>query len=217
MIKLLIFDAGDLLWKPSKKEYNRVQNFFFKKYGIDGKVVNNEWKKIEDKVQKGQIKLDEANRIELTKAGLHNKKAVKEWKKLHWNMFFYKRKLNPGVKETLIKIKKNGYKLAILSDSVRESKTLRHSLSVFGMKNLFHSVFSSYDIGFLKPHRKAFFIVLNHFKVKPNEAIFVGHSKDEIEGARKLKIRTIAYKWDKGTKSDFYIKKFSEIPKILER
>jgi len=83
--------------------------------------------------------------------------------------------------------------------------------------NLFDKVFCSSDIGYEKPHKKAFFAVLNYFKLKPSEAVFVGHSKDEIEGARKHRIKTIAINWDRGTKFDFYAKRFSEIPKVLEK
>jgi FMN phosphatase YigB (HAD superfamily) len=218
MIKLLIFDAGKLLWKASGKKYESVMNKFFKKYKIDENIVNREWEKIKKKVQRGLITRGEANRIELEKAGLHNKKAIKEWRELHRNIYLYKSwKLKPKVKQTLTTLKKSGYKLAILSDNTRGSKFIRKILYGLGLKGVFHSVFSSCNIGFIKPHKKAFFIVLNRFKVKKSEVVFIGHSKDEIEGARKLKIKTIAIYWDKGTKSDFYIKKFSEIPKILEK
>jgi FMN phosphatase YigB (HAD superfamily) len=35
--------------------------------------------------------------------------------------------------------------------------------------------------------------VLNYFKVKPEETIFVGHDKEKIKGARKLGIKTISF------------------------
>jgi HAD superfamily hydrolase (TIGR01509 family) len=52
--------------------------------------------------------------------------------------------------------------------------------------------FSESLIGYEKPHPKAYLAVLNYFKVKPEEAIFVWHDKEEMEGARKLGIRTIS-------------------------
>ena len=107
--------------------------------------------------------------------------------------------------------------MAVLSDSVHSNKIKSAMLKNKGIDKFFDAVFCSCDIGYQKPEREAYFTVLNRFKAKPEEAIFIGHSKDEIEGARKYKIKTIAIDWDKGTKSDFYVKKFSEIPKILKK
>jgi FMN phosphatase YigB (HAD superfamily) len=214
MIKLLIFDAGDLLWRNSPKKLERRMNNFFKKYDINGKIINQRWNKIIPKVRTGKIKYGKAVKIEFKGFDV-SKKGLKEWTGIHTKLIIGDFILNHHVKSTIRKLCKD-YKIAILSDEVRSSDFKILVCKRLGI-DIFDKVFCSTDIGYTKPHRKAYFTVLNHFKLKPNEAIFVGHSKDEIEGARKHGIRTIAIKWDRGTKSDFYVKKFSEIPKVLEK
>lgn len=214
MIKLLIFDAGDLLWKSSPKKLEKRMNIFFKKYDINGKIINHKWNKIISKVMTGEIKYDKAVQIEF-KGFRISKKGLKEWTDIHTKLLIGDFVINPHVKSTLRRLCKD-YKIAILSDEVRSSDFKILVCKRLGI-DIFDEVFCSTDLGYTKPHRKVYFTVLNQFKVKPNETIFVGHSRDEIEGAKKYKIKTIAINWDRGTKADFYIKNFSEIPKVLEK
>lgn len=213
MIKLLIFDAGDLLWKNSNKYTERLMKSFFKKYKIDGNVISSRWDKLLRKVSTGKIKYSKAVEMEFKGFNL-NQKVLRKWIDIHTKNEPKTKKLNPYVKSTLKKLKRK-YKIAILSDEIRG---YRHKVMICKILdiNFFDKVFCSSDIGYEKPHKKAFFAVLNYFKLKPSEAVFVGHSKDEIEGARRYGIKTIAIKWDVGTKSNFYVKRFSEISKVLE-
>jgi len=212
MIKLLIFDADGILWKVSEKDIERAMKIFFKKHDVDGNIINSRWNKIRYYVETGKI--DYKKGFDIQFKGLKaNEKIFKEWRNLHFNLLNVRIKPSPSVKPTLKKLKK--YKLAILTDDVKSYKYKIKICKRFGLDGL--KMFCSCDIGFKKPHKGAFLTVLNYFKVKPSETIFVGHSKDEVEGARKHRIRTIAYKWDKGTKSDFYVKRFSDIPKVLEK
>lgn len=214
MIKLLIFDAGDLLWTCSAKDLERAMEKFFKKNKIDGDIINSRWNKIKDRVEVGKIKYDDAIKIQF-KGLVANKKIIREWMDIHYEEKAFTRNLCPYVRPTLKRLKKM-YKLAMLTDDYKDKRYKINICKRLGV-NLFDDIFSSQDIGFKKPQKGAFFTVLKHFRVKPNEAVFIGHSKDEVEGARKIKIKTIAYKWDRGTKSDFYVKSFSEIPKVLEK
>jgi HAD superfamily hydrolase (TIGR01509 family) len=213
MIKLLIFDAGDLLWRTGGG-YERAMKKFFKKYRIDDRIVISRWDKIKDKVEVGKIGYKEATELQLRGFNL-SKKIVKEFLNLYFDAELISKKLHPFVKPTLTKLKRK-YKLAILTNECKGKDFRINCCRKLGI-DIFDELFSSYNIGYKKPQRKAFFIVLKHFKVKPSEAVFVGHSKDEIKGARKFKIKTIAIRWDKGTKSDYYVKSFKEIPKILEK
>ncbi len=214
MIKLIIFDAGDLLWVRTEKNLERGMNDFFRKHKINGKIVNSRWKRIKKKVEVGKIRYDKATDIQFKGLGA-GEEVLKEWFDFHIGEKMFRWKLRPYVRPTLSRLEKR-YKLAILTD---DYKGKEHKLMLCKRLGicLFDEIFSSHDIGFKKPQRGAYFTVLKHFKVKPNEAVFVGHSRDELEGARKFRIKTIAIDWDKGTKSDFYIKRFSEIPKVLEK
>jgi HAD superfamily hydrolase (TIGR01549 family) len=214
MIKLLIFDAGDLLWTCSVKGLEKAMEKFFKKNKIDGDIINSRWNKIKSRVEVGKIKYDDAIKIQF-KGLVTNKKIIREWMDIHYEEIAFTRNLRPYVRPTLKRLKKR-YKLVMLTDDYKGKRYKLNICKRLGV-DLFDDIFSSQDTGFKKPQKGAFFTVLKHFRVKPEEVVFIGHSKDEVEGARKYKIITIAYKWDKGTKSDFYVKRFSDIPEVLEK
>jgi FMN phosphatase YigB (HAD superfamily) len=215
MIKLLVFDADGILWEVSEKDFKNAMERFFKKYNIDGRIINSKWDRIRDKVETGKIKYDKAIDIQF-KGFKVNKKILKDWYDIHFNLRDIDIKFDSSIIPILKKLKKH-YKLAILTDDVKNYKYKEKICKRLGLSKIFERIFSSSDIGYMKPHKKAFLTITSYFKVKRSEVVFVAHSKDELEGARKHRIKTIAYMWDKGSKADFYIKKFSEIPKILEK
>jgi HAD superfamily hydrolase (TIGR01549 family) len=213
MIKLLIFDAGSLLWESSAIKTQMRMEAFFRKYGIDGKVIDSRWKRIFEDVNTGRIKYDQAVRIEFEGMGL-GKKALDEWTRIHTKDLLGDHVLNPYVRPTLRRLKKL-YKIAILTDEVRDLDFKVRVCRRLGV-NFFDAIFCSSEIGYAKPHRESYFTVLRHFKVSPKEAVFVGHSKDELDGSMRYGINTIAIGWDRGSKANYYIKRFSEIPAIVK-
>ena len=56
--------------------------------------------------------------------------------------------------------------------------------------NLFKKVYYSYEIGFRKPNKEAFQIILNENNMNPKEVLFIDDSPQHIEGARALGIQT---------------------------
>jgi len=56
--------------------------------------------------------------------------------------------------------------------------------------NLFKKVYYSYEIGFRKPNKEAFQIILNENNMNPKEVLFIDDSPQHIAGARVLGIQT---------------------------
>ena len=56
--------------------------------------------------------------------------------------------------------------------------------------NLFKKVYYSYEIGFRKPNKEAFQIILNENNMNPKEVLFIDDSPQHITGARVLGIQT---------------------------
>ena len=56
--------------------------------------------------------------------------------------------------------------------------------------NLFKKVYYSYEIGFRKPNKEAFQIILNENNMNPKEVLFIDDSPQHIKGARELGIQT---------------------------
>ena len=56
--------------------------------------------------------------------------------------------------------------------------------------SLFNKVYYSHEIGFRKPNKEAFQLILKENNLKANEVLFIDDSPQHIQGAKKLGIKT---------------------------
>ena len=126
----------------------------------------------------------------------------------------------PGVPEVLSRLKKDGYKIALLSNTENlVAPVFERNLK---LSSYFDFLGASYEIGLLKPNPKAFEFVLNKFNVSPREALMVGDSlRLDIAGAKKAGLhnclinrlgKVIDYA---DVKPEFEIKSLEELPRVL--
>lgn len=111
------------------------------------------------------------------------------------NLFFqgYKRyfKLNTPFLKEIEKLKKRGYRLAILSDQTFTSKDF---FIIKRFRKIFNPINISCDIGFRKPDKKAFSLVLKRLGVRPGEAVFIDNQQWNTKPARRLGLHTVLFK-----------------------
>jgi FMN phosphatase YigB (HAD superfamily) len=69
----------------------------------------------------------------------------------------------------------------------------------------------SSEIGTYKPKKEAYDAAVKATGAKQSEVMFVGHAKDELEGAQKAGLKTIDYNIDPGAKGDYHAEHFSDI------
>jgi len=108
----------------------------------------------------------------------------------------YKKNFNQNktLYKKAFKLKKQGYKIAILSDQWHLSKGPVMLEKYF---KRFDVAIASCDIGMRKPNPKIYKLVLNKLKIKPPEAIFIDNQEWNIKPAKKLGIKTILFKDNK--------------------
>jgi len=215
MIKLVIFDAGDILYNTVKAEIIRkVVREFLAKYGVKNfEESERVWLKYGKLARIGKMSWEKVHEKWLEDLGL-SKELEGEWREI-WRKTWTKYvKKFPYVNETL-KILKKSYKLAILSNNIANKEELIEKLEILKIDHkLFDEIFTSHDIGYVKPQGEAYVTVLKYFNVNPEEAVFVGHDKDEIEGAKKVGLVTIVLH-DKNAKGDYFANQFKDLPKII--
>lgn len=102
--------------------------------------------------------------------------------------------------EILMSLKENGYKIYYLSNF--------HELA-FGevtKKNKFFELFDggvvSYVEKLIKPEEDIYKLILERYKLNPNESIFVDDMEANVEGANKVGIKTILFKGPKELKEE---------------
>jgi putative hydrolase of the HAD superfamily len=101
--------------------------------------------------------------------------------------------------------------LGIITDT---ANTVRVKLKWFeqgGFGHVWDSIISSKEIGLEKPDPGMYQAALDQLGITANQAVFVGHRKTELDGAKALGIKTIAFNHDPDATADLYVKDFNEL------
>lgn len=213
-IKLIIFDAGGVLYKNVSKQVilNEFKKFI-RSLGYepekDPEIV---WNKLHALGREGKITPTKFIKLLFEEVGIPIN-LMDQWLRSYKNLWKTFGKTENGVNEILQNLKTKGYKLAILTDYIGPKRRKISQLRLANIEyQLFDEIFTSYELGYAKPKKEAYLKVLEHFKCKPEETIFVGDEEDEIEGAKRLGILTIGYKCRCG---DYQVKNMKELLELL--
>ncbi len=86
----------------------------------------------------------------------------------------------PEVKETLNKLKKKNYKLAILSNGT--PSLLNQLVSNNNLENIFDDIFSIEEVGIFKPDTKVYDIPTKKYKIQKDEIAFLSANTWDVSG-----------------------------------
>jgi len=96
----------------------------------------------------------------------------------------------PGVIAIVKNLQKQRFQTAMLSNIQHyQANVVRR----FDYYSLFDPVLLSYEIGYEKPHREAFTILLERLQMSPSEVIFIDDKKENVDAARDLGIDSIHF------------------------
>jgi putative hydrolase of the HAD superfamily len=145
-----------------------------------------------------------------------------DWKILSEGIVAYRRIKNsflepyPRVIPTLIKLKKQGLKLGIVSDAPRLKAWLR--IASMGLTEFFDFVITRDDVrGEKKPSMLPFRAAIRRLGLRPDEIVFVGDNPErDILGAKKAGMVTVLAKYGEwkrspGIRADYEIMDVSEL------
>ena len=119
--------------------------------------------------------------------------------------------IEPYLKPLLKRLRPK-YKTAVATN---RTDTMKRVLIEHKLKDYFDLVVSALDVKRPKPHPEQLFKILEHFKIKPYNAIYIGDSKLDEIAAKAAEITLIAYK-NRSISADYYIDSLKEIEDILE-
>ena len=117
----------------------------------------------------------------------------------------------PGVKSTLDQLQAAGISLGVVSDCELPASQLTERLTRFGLGDLFATVVSSLDLGQTMPDPAPYLAALADLKLQPNQAAFVGHDVQGLNGALTIGMQTIAFNFDPEAEADAFITRFNEL------
>ena len=98
-------------------------------------------------------------------------------------------KLFPDVPQVLEELKKEGYKLVLISNALPSNKLV---FNHFRLNRFFDEALFSYEIGLRKPHPDIFYEALDRVETSPNKAIMIGNNPfADIAGSRLVGMKTV--------------------------
>jgi HAD superfamily hydrolase (TIGR01509 family) len=110
----------------------------------------------------------------------------------------------PGNSEALEGLKRRGFILGIVTDTMYPIEWKMRRLETAGVAQYIDVVACSSALGIRKPDPAMYLDALRQAGLTPAEASFVGHDAAEINGAKKAGITTIAVNYDPGVIADYY-------------
>lgn len=125
-------------------------------------------------------------------------------------------KTYPDVKETLLRLRKKGFKLAVLSDAPRLGAWIR--LVETELDDIFDVVVTYDDVGKTKPATDGFKMVIERLGVDAASCLMVGDNPSrDVVGARNagVKICLAAYSCSEDVIVDYRIKDIKELEKVV--
>ena len=211
-IRAFLFDAGDILYyRPGRG--NRF-NAFLKQLGLnlqDNHATEKEL--LTQQAYRGQINQDQYRESLLGLYGINQPEQIEQGKQIldeeDNNVQFFE-----GVQQTLIALKDKGYLLGIVTDTANSVHAKLQWFEKGGFGHVWDSIISSKELGTRKPDPKIYCAALEQLGVDARQAAFVGHKASELEGARAVGMKTIAFNYEQDARADYYVEKFADLLKV---
>jgi putative hydrolase of the HAD superfamily len=119
-----------------------------------------------------------------------------------------------GVPDTINRLKEKGFILGIITDTAMHFSRKLSWFDQHGFGCVWDVVISSKEMGARKPHPIMYEEAIRQTGILPAEAVFVGHKAYELEGARAVGMKTIAFNYEKNAVADAYIDTFNELLEV---
>jgi HAD superfamily hydrolase (TIGR01549 family)/HAD superfamily hydrolase (TIGR01509 family) len=116
-----------------------------------------------------------------------------------------------GVRQTLMDLKNSGFYLAIVTDTANPIYVKLGWFEQGGFGHVWDSIISSQEIGVRKPDPGIYHAALQQLGITADQAVFVGHKISELNGAKAVGMKTVAFNFEEDARADFYLEKFSDL------
>ncbi len=120
-------------------------------------------------------------------------------------------KMEPHLVQTLEKLKENGILRAI---NTNRTTSMKHVMERFGLVPYFEMVVTALDVKNPKPHPESIEKIIDAFRLKKDEAVFVGDSVVDKQTAESSGVKFIAYK-NKGIANDLFIEDHLDLLNLI--
>jgi putative hydrolase of the HAD superfamily len=124
----------------------------------------------------------------------------------------------PGVVDTLRELKRQGFKLGVVSDGFRLKAWMR--LNEAGLDGFFDAVVTYDDTGKRKPAKEPFLLICDQLDVLPEECLMLGDWPErDVQGGKLAGMKTClaTYGQVRPGKADYQIESFANLLDVVDR
>jgi HAD superfamily hydrolase (TIGR01509 family) len=180
MIKTIIFDLSEVYLKGLFGFHKEISKKL-------GKLVNESDLHISEleELFHGKIKEEDYWKAAILKNGWNLKI---DWLKNMIRKYF---KEIRGTRRIIESLKKNGYKLGLLS--VHAKEWIKYCEKKYKYRKLFNSILYSFEVASCKPEKKVYELMLRKLKSKSEECVFIDDHHENLETASKLGMQVIKF------------------------
>jgi len=234
MKKAIMFDLDNTIYsfdnaeiealKKVHKLFNKYQKISYIKFNELFKIVRTEIKREMSGSASAHSRMLYFQRlVEKTHANI-NLKLILKLRELYWKEFLKNIKINKETKQTLEKLKKQGIKIAIVSNAPTQIQL--EKLIKMKIDHLIDAIITSQEAGNEKPNATMFLLALNKLECTSKEVIMVGDNPIlDVAAANVLNIDTILITEHKNNenhiidteKPNYVIKSFKELDEIINK
>jgi putative hydrolase of the HAD superfamily len=104
--------------------------------------------------------------------------------------------------------------LGIVTDTIYPLERKMRWLEQVGVAEFIDVVSCSTVVGAHKPDPAIYLDAMQQAGLTPDESAFVGHAADELEGARRAGLATVAVLYESGARADHYAKSLVDLLNI---
>jgi HAD superfamily hydrolase (TIGR01549 family)/HAD superfamily hydrolase (TIGR01509 family) len=211
-VRALLFDAGDILYYRPQRGCKFAE--FLRELGLNANDKHAaERDNLTQLAYRGQINQDQYREAILRLYGVshpeHLERGMQILAEEDDGVRFF-----DDVPQTLLDLKQKGFLLGIVTDTANPITVKLSWFEQGGFEHVWDSIISSQEIGVRKPDPGIYRAAMQQLGVASDQAVFVGHKTCELDGARAVGLKTIAFNYDDNAKADFYIERFSELLKL---
>jgi len=216
-IEAIFFDAGGILYNIPQKEIPSLVAFLNEKK-IDSPSVFEIREKTKELRYNAKIGI--ISRTSLYEAILDECNVFSDSLRQEGYEVMMKTSANinllEGVPETLKILKERGLKLGVITNSIIPSNTKKKWLKQRGVDISWDVFVSSVELGFRKPEPEIYLYAIKQVGVLAKHSVFVGHSPDELIGAKNIGMLTLSLNADSDIMTDFNISHFAALNYVLD-
>lgn len=210
MIKAVLFDAGDIIYRR-RRDLSGLPAFL-SRFGLTPPdLASDELRRLRLDAYAGVITRTRFFDEILERSGLpaqHRDEGQAILDEAQAAIEFF-----PGAPETLHELKRAGLRLGIVTNTFDSTLTKLDWFRKVGIAELWDSFATSCELKLVKPRPGIYLAALYALDLYPQEVAFVGHAEAELDGAKKLGFRTIAFNRDHDEiEADIVIRAFSDLP-----